>query len=329
MQVIKKIGMTVGLLALLLWLYPEGAYLHFVEGHADQYLQFQKVKDCDVIYFSASSNFPSEFVEEQDPRKLSQFIADDFPNLRFEAFNKPASHAGVFAHLLEMFRKDGDAKTFIVTMNLRSFGSDWVFSELETPLNQAAVCYNHRPNLINRALVSLRAYDDLSTEERVALRTQAWDSDPLPFPSPMNTVTSWCAVEKWGDWRNPKRQLADQFIKQYGFVLNEQNPRVQDFDKIAKMAQEEGWTMVFNLLAENTQKADSLLGSELVGLMNDNADWLDERYENMGIPVINSLNAVDSKHFTDKDFPTEHYDDVGRKIIAKRVAVALKKELAK
>ncbi|MEQ9188159.1 MAG: hypothetical protein RLP15_10530 [Cryomorphaceae bacterium] len=323
MKLLIKITWLTALLFLINLLYPRFAFEAFLAEHADQYLQVQKIKNCDVIYLSASSNFASGLPTEKDPRKLSQFVADHFPKLRFEAINQPASHAGIHADILEMFRADAEAKTFIVTMNLRSFGPDWIHSELETPLRQAAVFYNNRPPLLNRLLASFRAYDDRSTEERHVLRREAWDNQALPFDAPRNNVTDWCAVEKWGDWRDPKRQLADQFIKQYAFVLNEENPRVKDFDRIAKMAEEEAWTVVFNILAENVETADSLVGKDLTSLMRRNTEWLVARYESIGFVVVNNLESVSHEHFTDKDFPTEHYDDVGRKIIAKNVAVGL------
>ncbi len=324
---IKGIWLLLTLL-LLAGIYPKHAYEQFVAEHADQYLQVQKIKDCDVIYLSASSNFASGLARETDPRKISQMIADHFPALQFEAINKPASHAGIHVNLLEMFRENAEAETFIVTMNLRSFGPDWIYSELETPLQQSTLFYNNRLPLINRALVSLRAYDDQSTEERHAQRKSAWADDPLPFDPPQDNVTDWCAVEKWGDWRNPKRQLADQFIKQYGFVLDASNPRVKDFDRMSAMAEEEGWTMVFNILAENLETADSLVGKDLTSLMRRNTQWLVDRYEEKGHELVNNLEQVSHAHFTDKDFPTEHYDDIGRRIIADNVAEGLARALA-
>lgn len=325
MKLIRKIISLAIVFALLNALYEYYAFERFVETEAEQYLQVQKIKNCDVIYVSESSNFPPQHIEEADPRKLSQFIADHFPHLRFEAINKPASHAGIYKHLLALFPEDAEAKTFVVVMNLRSFGPDWINSELDTPLNKANLFYNHRPPLFNRFLVSLNAYDNKSPEERQALVKHAWDNDPLPFDAPKNTVSSWCAVDKWGDWRDPKRQLADQFIKQYGFVIDTENPRVQDFDAICDFAEERGYNLVFNLLAENVETADSLLGADMPALMRQNANWLIDRYESKGIRVVNNLEALKAHHFTDKDFPTEHYNEEGRKIIAKNVADALKK----
>jgi len=316
------------LFLLLLWLlnllYRKTAWIPFLDAEAEQYLQVRKIGKCDVIYVSESSNFPPANISERESRKISQFVSDYYPGLLFEAINKPASHAGIYRRLLDIMPDDNEVQTVVVTMNLRSFGPSWINSELETPLNKANTMYNNLPPLFDRFLVSLNAYDDASPVKRQEALMAEWHRNTLPLSEPKNSVTGWCAVEKWGDWRSPKRQLADQFIKQYAFVIDAKNPRVKDFDALAAMAKERGWNMVFNILAENVEKADSLAGPELVGIMENNVHWLETRYSAQGITVLNNLEALGSSHFTDKDFPTEHYDEQGRKTIARNVALCIR-----
>jgi len=309
--------------------YEKTAFIDFVNQHADQYLQAEKIKYCDVIYVSASSNFSQDVHGDTDPSKISQFVSYHFPHLRFEAINKPASHAGIHRDILTLFDEGQTANTFIITINLRSLGVDWRESNLETALQQSAVFYNHRPPLLNRFMASIGGYDNASQTRRNEVKKAQWDHDPLPFSPPQHTVTDWCAVEKWGDWRDPKRQLADQFIKQYGFVANETNPRIQDLDKICAMAEENNWTVLFNLLPENVEKADSLVGEDLSNLMRQNADWITKRYTEKGFAVANNLELLENRHFTDIDFPTEHYDQEGRERIAEVLANKLKPLLKK
>jgi len=324
MKIAKKLILLLLILLTLNWVYKQSEFIAFVDEHADQYLQVDKIKNCDVIYISASSNFPPENIKETDPRKISQFISDYFPNIQFEAINKPASHAGVYKDLLQLFPENSEAKTFVITMNMRSFGPSWTNSDLETALNESSVFYNKRPALLNRLLISLNAYDNRSTDERNATVQDHWNNDVLPFPPPKNTVNNWCAVEKWGDWKNLKRQLADQFIKQYGFVIDNNNPRVKDFDTICQLAKKRDYKLIFNILAENIETADSLVGKDLTTLMEQNVEWLVNRYSAKGFEVVNNLHALKASNFTDKDFPTEHYDEEGRKIIAKHIASSLK-----
>ena len=86
-----------------------------------------------------------------------------------------------------------------------------------------------------------------------------------------------------------------------------------------------GVNLLFHILPENLEKADSLVGSDLVEIMKDNAQFIEERYSSKGIIVVNNIDLVPSESFTDKDFPTEHYDQRGRQAVASSVAQQLKK----
>jgi hypothetical protein len=321
MRYVYKIIACILLLVIANTAYQWHQFDEDVARYADQYHQIMKVQHADVLYLSASSNFAPEDTPEEDPRKISQFLSDHLSNdLRVEAINKPASHAGAYRHYLACLPNTAEVETLVVTMNLRSFGPDWVHSELETALNQANLFYNQRPPLLNRLLLSLKAYDNKSTEERQALRNAAWEHDPLPFDPPKHRVNAWCAVEKWGDWRNPKRQLADQFIKQYGFVVDDTHPRVADFDAIVAESKARNLFLVLHILPENMERAEELVGPELPQLMRMNADWLLERYRAMGVTVVDNLELLGDRHFRDRDFPTEHYDQAGREQIAAAIA---------
>lgn len=325
MKIAGKIILTLSLFTALNLIYESTAFQAFVEEEAGQYAQVHKIAACDVIYVSESSNFSPDNSNDTNRRKLSQFISDFYPTLQFEAINQPAAHAGIYRALLDLFPDDAEVKTVVVAINLRSFNADWINSELETALQKSMTVYNHRPPLWNRFLVSLNAYDDTPLEERLERRAWHWDHDPLPYSAPHHNVNAWCAEEKWGDWRDPKRQLADQFIKQYAFVLDENNPRIPDLDAIVEIANERNWNLCFSILAENMEKADSLVGDDLTNLMRSNTEWLKERYKQKGVTVLNNLEELPSEHFTDKDFPTEHYDEAGRKKLATNVAFYLLK----
>ncbi len=322
MKLAIKIILTCATFFLLNEIYSWHHFDEDVARFADQYHQVLKVKDADVIYFSASSNFGPDDGSETHPLKISQILSNLLGGaIQVEAVNKPASHLGSFNNYLALLPENATCETLVVTVNLRSFGPDWIHSELETSLNQAAVFYNQRPALFNRLLLSLRAYDDRSISERQALRNEAWNNAPLPFEAPMHNVTSWCAVEKWGDWRNPKRQLADQFIKQYGFVIDAQNPRVKDLSSLIERAKARKMQLVLHLLPENLERADELVGNELTSLMRENAAWLQETYKE-DVIWIDNLDLLGDKHFRDRDFPTEHYDADGRLRIAERIKQA-------
>lgn len=316
------------MLVVMNWFYEKTSFKEYAYDNADQYFQINKVKNCELVYTSASSNFSQKTTE--DKGKLSQYIGQFYPSLAMEAFNIPATHVGTHYKLLQSIPKENHVQTMICAVNLRSFGADWRHSELETALNKSLVMSPNRPVLLNRLLVSLNAYDNKSQEERAEQRMAEWSELTLPYEAPMNSVSNWCAVEKWGDWSNPKRQLADQFIKQYAFVVDDNNQRIKDLDKIVELAAERNWNLVLSILPENIDKADSLVGPKLINLMYSNSEWIKHRYEHLDhVKVLNNIAILSSQHFTDKDFPTEHYDEQGRKLIASYVAFALRKHHSK
>jgi hypothetical protein len=65
------------------------------------------------------------------------------------------------------------------------------------------------------------------------------------------------------------------------------------------------------------------VGKDLSMLMRYNRDLLVNRYSKLGAVVIDNLEAVPGKHFGEKNWTTEHYDQTGRAIIAKNVCKAL------
>jgi hypothetical protein len=122
----------------------------------------------------------------------------------------------------------------------------------------------------------------------------------------------------------PLRILADQNIKVYGFEVDENNPMVQWCDAIVEVSKTKGLYVYFNLLPENIRQTEELVGKNLAALMRQNRDYLVERYSLDGVTVIDNLELVDDIHFLDrKVFPTEHYDQHGRELIAERVAEAV------
>ncbi len=323
MKIATRILVLAMLLPALNWLYVHTSYKSYLFEEADQLLQVEKVANCDVVYTSASSNFSPDPWHESH-KKISEFIGESNPELLIEAFNIPASHARIHTILLRRIPPSSSIRTVIATVNLRSFGADWQNSILETPLNKKNVMYADRPPLLNRFLVSLNFYDNKSDLERENIKLDLWAQTTLPLERVKSNVIDWCAEEKWGDWTNPKRQLADQFIKQYAFVLDESNATVHEFDAMIEICKERNWKLIMHILPENIEKADSLVGSDLTDLMVQNATWLERRFIGKGATVINNVDLLPSSCFTDKDFPTEHYNEVGRRSIASSFSNKLK-----
>ncbi len=288
----------------------------------------------DLIYFAESSNF-SYLDGEKNQKSISALLQGHLPGIRINAVNKGALHAGLFLSLCKNISEGSPVKTIVVTMNLRSFNADWINSKLESQLMQQNVMLQPYPPLVNRFLLAFKAYDNKREEERNEIIFNTWKTEKLVFPYEAKYSTIW----EWdttlangyfllpdGRWDMPKIQLATTYVKSYAFQIDTlKNPRIKDFDKICKYAHERGWNIVFNLLAENTEKAKELIGADLVFLMRQNRDLLVQRYRQMGATVVDNLEVVASEDYIDQDWTTEHYVVRGRKQIAYNVALAIHK----
>ncbi len=339
MMSIRSISIKVIALLILLvglnMLYMNTLWKKDLDKEADMLLELLNKQDtCDILYFGESSNFtPDSF--ELCKKYISELTAEYYPSLRLASVDRPAMHAGIYLSVIKNIPATAKVKTLIVTMNLRSFGANWIHSKLETPLQKSNVMYQLYPPLVNRFMLSLNCYEKKNEVERDADMKKQWVNEPFHFPYPFKykTVIEWDKAVGEGSFLNPdgswdmlKIGLATSYIKTYGFQINtETNPRIKDFDEIVAVAKQKKLNIVFNLLAENVAYADSLVGKDLVFLMQQNKQLLIDRYTQKGALVVDNFEVVRGKDFIDQRWTTEHYKERGRRTIAKNVAEELKK----
>ncbi|PWH84630.1 hypothetical protein [Brumimicrobium oceani] len=330
---LKKIFIKVVFLAIILvamnFIYAKWFYERDIQEHSPIINFVREIpENTDLLYIGESSNTTYRESDE-DKRTIAEFIGDYYPELNTNHITKPGSHAGIYKVLLNKVPKESQIQTLIVTLNLRSFNAQWIYSDLETPLQKSLVLLKPYPPLFNRFLLSFKSYDIASDEERRRQYNKKWldDEFEMPHDFPYKNVAEWdYGMATSGMFEQSKIELACHYIKGYGFQIDlKNNPRIKDFDDIVALAKERNWNLVFNLLAENTQKADELVGEDLIFMMNQNTEKLIKYYENKGVTVINNLNSVEDEQFIDQDWTTEHYAEKGRKAVAKNVAVGLKK----
>lgn len=339
MQLLKKISLRLLLFILILvvadFVY-EKTFLKddLVLGNAKVLLALLNAQDtADVIYVAESSN--ATYKESDSSKKsICQFTADYFPSLVFKPIQKEATHAGNYLLLLNHIKNNCRIKTAIITLNLRSFDASWINSKLETSLLRTNVLFQNYPPLINRFLLSLNVYHIKSDKQRDEDVLNHLKQDPLVFPYKFKykTAHEWDAamanggfVNADGSWNNPKIELACHYIKAYAFQINtETNPRIKDFDEIVKLCKSKKIHLVLNLLAENIQYADSLVGKDLVFLMKQNRDLLINRYNKDGVLVVDNLELVCGYDYINQNWTTEHYMQRGRIKIARNLATNLK-----
>jgi hypothetical protein len=315
----------------LAWIYRQFFWKADLDQYGDQLLEvWAKSDTCDVLYFAESSN-ATYAVTDSCTKSISELFALHYPDKVIGSINKGATHAGVFLPLINQIPDETKVKTVIVTMNLRSFGEPWINSELETALMKSNVMYAKRIPLMNKLMMSFGYYDHKTKKERdtIVLDHLKYDTLHFPFEYPYHTIRAWddafangYYLLPDGSWDAKKIALACHYIKAYAFQIDTlKNPRIRDFDNLVSLARQKNLQLVFNLLPENMEYADSLVGKPLTFLMRQNRDLLVERYRRMGVIVVDNLESVAGHDFRDQDWTTEHYNYAGRKQIADNLAL--------
>jgi hypothetical protein len=319
-------------LLLLAFFLSNEIYIHtfykedLIETDAKMLLDIDSIRNVNqVIYFGESSNFTTGNTDSIK-KSISELIAEQLKDQTLGTIQHAAVHARTYLELIKNIRPGSAVRTLIVTMNLRSFDADWINSRLETPLMRSNVMYAQVPPIIKKLMISFSAYDDKIEYIRDKDRAWHWKHDAINVPADFKykNVTEWDAdvFSKLFD-NPPLRDLTCAYIKTYAFSIDTfTNPRIKDFDEIVKVAKENKLNLVFNLLAENVQYADSLVGPELVSLIKQNRDLLVKRYNKDGVIVVDNLELIDGKDFLDQDWTSEHYNQTGRIAIANHVLKA-------
>lgn len=335
-QVIYKLGLLMLVLYGMNILYTFFFYEKDMMELSPEIHEIRKTLDSTQVYYFAESSNINARDDDSIKNSISEMAHMFFPSLKFTSITKPASHAGIFkVWLKELKPEQGKPKALVVTLNLRSFDAAWIHSKMESQLQESLVFTYPFPNVLNRFLLSLQVFDNKTEQQREKIMDKEWKSQKLRFPFKFRykTAAEWNFnmangghVKADGSWDVEKSTLACHYIKAYAFNLNESNPRIKDFDEIVGWCRNNGLMLYLNLMAENMEYADSLVGKELVFLMKQNRDYLVKRYSSPTCKVIDNLELVPGIDFTDQDWTTEHYGYKGRMSIARQLANGMKEQ---
>lgn len=287
--------------------------------------------NTDVLYIGESSNTTFRG-DDANKSSISMFIGEHLKDVRIAGITQPAGHAGTFKNIIQYSAKRLKPKIVVVTLNLRSFDAAWLNSRLEPSLNESLVLMRDCPTIINRIMLSFKDYSIQTPAESDELLNQMW-SQPfhtLPKDFPYKSALDWekGILSDVNRYKNDNdRALALHYIKAYAFEIDTlTHQRIADLDEIVMLANEFGFNLCFNLMAENCVKAEDLVGMELVDLMNQNKKILIDRYRRKGVLVVDNFSIVPDSEFVDQNWTTEHYAEIGRRLIAKAVAKSLAEE---
>lgn len=294
------------------------------DGSFVELVQKAKQEQADILYLAESSNITCGN-NDTDTRFISDMLADKITDQKLCHLTRPACHAGNYYKLLQRIPKKSATKTVIVTVNMRSFSSEWIYSKLETPLQREMIYMKKAPALYKRSLIAFKAFTHWSEAEREQIVRDNFKKQTFHFPYdfPYKNAYEWdyaigtqCILYNGQPASLDTIQLACHYIKCFAYELDKNNPRIKDLDKIVKLCKRRGWNLVFNILPDNVDQVEALAGADLVYLMRQNANYIVERYSPKGVLVVNNQDIVRDCDFRERDFPTEHYLQNGRQAVA-------------
>jgi hypothetical protein len=337
-KIVPKVLLLLVLLAGMNLLYERLLLPGDIEAYSESAALTLAVQDSsEILYLGESSNVT---IADEDVEKLSisQFLGEYFPTVRLGTISKGALHAGNYYDMLRSIPKGSPVKAVVVTMNLRSFNAGWIHSKLETALQKEMVLLKPGPALWRRLMLSLRNYEIKSVEQRLNDAKAQWAKDGLhfPYPAPFHNVAEWDSAFAQLHYKvydtvlskqdHANIDLACQYVKTFAFQIDTAtNPRIHDFDRIVALSKDRGWKLILNLLPENLEQADRMVGKDLTFLMRENRDLLVARYGHLdNVIVVDRMEALSNAEFIDQNWTTEHYRENGRKTVAEGIASALK-----
>lgn len=336
-NILCKAGLKLLLLAALLAAMDVIYYFTFYQKDLEENCSLTELSQLpllegdDMIYLGESSNF--SFCEsDTDRRAISEMLDELLPEHKVGKLSKGACHASIYYDIMRNIPDQSQVKTAIVTVNLRSFSSEWIYSNLEVALRKEQLMMKKAPALYKRLLQVFKAYPRWTEEQRGKIVISGLKKQKFNIPGfPFHNASEWDhAIGGSGtlfDGSHPSTDtiaLTCHHIKHFAYELDDKNPRIQDLDKIVKLCQQRGWKLVFNIMAENMDQINALAGPELIWLMEQNVQYLVQRYETQGVTMVNNLYEVRDADFFEHDFPTEHYAQTGRLTIARNIAEAIK-----
>jgi len=95
--------------------------------------------------------------------------------------------------------------------------------------------------------------------------------------------------------------------------------RIIDFNEIISISKKRNWNLVFHILPENMETMEALVGNSLPKIVQENSTKLAEYFSQKGVTVVNGVSLNKGEEFSDKAYPTEHYAEKGRMVVAQKI----------
>ena len=295
---------------------------------APYFNEFQDaLTSAEVLYLGDCSD---QFFRPYDAsfQSIAGYLNEALPNDSVRSVSRDGFHALAYEKLLQRWRKRDSTtvKTLVVTLNMRSFAPHIRLHKNENTLQRNLTLVERHPPLFNRVEIGFRAHPYMEAYEMEEALEEAWQQ-PYPqdefvhrdFP-PGYTPEQFRASLLANATSADDSLMISSYVEHYGLPLNiNEHPLLLAFDNIAAIGAERYVNVVYVLLPENSMEARQYAGDRLADYMEWKREYLVQRYESMGVHVVDVFDLLQPVDFVEK-IPNSHYTAEGRQRIASAIA---------
>ena len=329
MEILKKIVFRLFLVTLLFFVvnffYAKFMFARDVKKYSPLKPVVDSVyQNADIIYLGESSNTSFNPWTDTISQSIAEHLQGFLPDKKIGSISHESFHLGLFRKILELY-PEISAQPILVTLNIRAMSPPSVFSGTEARNQQEALFYSDRLPLLTRIFLSLHYYDNANASEREREKMKTWRLNSIKMgPGSWETTRAWMnANNKFND-KHPVptklRDMSDAYIKEFGFLLDAHNPRVQDLRAMIAYAKKNKIRIIFHILPENLEYARALWGQQLLQFMEYNHGYLLHLLQTEKMEYVDNFSIAKGVDFTDQWYPTEHFNTRTRRAIALSLA---------
>jgi hypothetical protein len=309
----------------------------------------------DIIYLGESSNSSFNPWTDTLNQKISDYLDLYLPDRQVESVTHEGYHPGLFKEMLNLLPDDCENKVVVLGVNMRTCGPSAIYSSNEASNQREALFYSRRPALLTRTFMGLHYYDNRDAKERERLKFKYWRTKPIALKQVFNDNLDDFPHQTTLEWIDslatiyglPKeiekiKGMAGAYVKEFAFVLEDDNIRIQDLQEIVEICRQKKVRLVYHLLPPNQYHARLLFkhlekgnGTNLSAFLDYNHYFLIEKFKEWNVNYIDNFNLAEANElnaqnkgsfFTDQWYPTEHYNGVIKRKIAANIAAFISKK---
>mgnify|MGYP001588958618 FL=1 len=320
MKAFKNLGLRLAFGVALFFLLNGLYSAYFFKSDVEKYAPIrpeiiENFKNGDIVYMGESSNTSFNPWTDTMSESIGDFLQLYLPNKKVSQISHESFHLGLFKDMLQLWKPGKEEQTIVITLNMRTFGPSAIYSGTEARNQQEALFYSMRFPLLTRIFLSLHFYDNRGDLERTRLKFKHWRTEKPSVLKRLGEVNADLegAPEKL-------RQMADAYVKELMFSIDESNPRLKDLKGIIDFGKRNKVNVVFHILPENRDYAQGLIGDELLKQMDDNVTFLVNFLQKNEAKYVNNYRISNFKDYTDQFYPTEHVNVRMRHGIAYKIS---------